>query len=232
MIPIRDNNPTVRPPIVTVGLIAACVLVFLWQATLAGEAGARAAFGLGTIPAVLFQTRSLPPAIELIAPELTLITSLFLHGGLMHLGFNMLYLWIFGNNIEDTLGHVRFVLFYLVCGVGATLAHAISDPTSEIPVIGASGAISGVLGAYLLLFPHARVTVVLPFLLVWPVFHLPAGIVLGIWFVMQLLSGLAGPAEGVAWWAHIGGFVLGMALLFVFRPARTPLFRRRRGPWG
>jgi membrane associated rhomboid family serine protease len=154
---------------------------------------------------------------------------MFLHGGFMHLAGNMLYLWVFGNNIEDVCGHGRFLVFYLLCGVAAAFAQALPNPTSEVPMIGASGAISGVLGAYLLLFPHARVYVLIPFWIVW-MHEIPAGWLLGFWIVFQLVSGLAaGSAEaGVAWWAHIGGFAAGMALIFVFRDRRFPIGGGRR----
>jgi membrane associated rhomboid family serine protease len=221
MIPIHDNNPTHRWPIVTVSLIVICVLVFFWQASLGPRAGTAAVYSFGFIPALLFADASLPPELAVVPAGATLFTSMFLHGGFMHLAGNMLYLWVFGNNIEDVCGHGRFLVFYLLCGVAAALAQALPNPTSEVPMIGASGAISGVLGAYLLLFPHARVYVLIPFWIVW-MHEIPAGWLLGFWIVFQLLSGVAaGSAEaGVAWWAHIGGFVAGMALIFVFRDRR------------
>jgi len=169
---------------------------------------------------------------------LTPFTSMFLHGGFMHLGGNMLYLWIFGNNIEDAMGHGRFIVFYLLCGVAAVFAQALPDPESAIPMIGASGAISGVLGAYLLLFPHARVLVAIPIGFYVHTMSLKAGIVLMIWFGMQIFSSLAaGDGPGVAWFAHIGGFVAGVALIPLFKyphvrllaPARTGGRWHRRG---
>ena len=160
---------------------------------------------------------------------MTLVTSMFLHGGFMHLAGNMLYLWVFGNNIEDVCGHGRFILFYLLCGLAAAFAQALPDPGSEIPMIGASGAISGVLGAYLLLFPHARVCTLVPIGFVFFT-TIRAGWLLGFWFVFQLLSGLgSNPAEGgVAFWAHIGGFVAGLPLILA--AARPELPARRGGP--
>ncbi len=233
MIPLHDDNPTTIKPVVTVGLIVACALAFLWQLSLGQPAGSKAVYSLGMIPAVLFGDRELPPNLMLVPPEATLITSMFLHGGWMHLIGNMLYLWIFGNNIEDAMGHGRFVVFYLVCGVAAALAQASLDQTSVIPMIGASGAISGVLGAYLVLYPKARVMVLVPLWIFWRIFHLPAMAVLGFWFVLQFINAaLAGEGGGgVAWWAHIGGFAVGMALILVFRHKHVPLFGRRRGPW-
>lgn len=236
MIPIKDENPTESPAYVTYGLIAACVLVFLWQQSLGAVGGERAVYALGFIPATLFTEVRLPPEVALVSPEMTLITSMFLHGGWMHLLGNMLYLWIFGNNIEEaTGGPVRFLLFYLLCGLAAALAQGFAAPTSVVPMVGASGAISGVLGAYLLLFPHARVLALVPIVFFLHFAQVPAILVLGLWFVLQLLYASfdsGGQGGGVAWWAHIGGFVAGMVLITVFRDPRFPLFGnpRRRGP--
>lgn len=152
MIPLHDDNPTSIKPYVTLALIASCTLVFLWQLSL-GSGGARAIYGLGVIPAVLLDTKVLHPSLVLVPPVVTVFTSMFLHGGWMHLIGNMLYLWIFGNNVEDAMGHGRFVAFYLLCGIAAVFAQVLPDPASTTPMIGASGAISGVLGAYLLLYP-------------------------------------------------------------------------------
>jgi membrane associated rhomboid family serine protease len=246
--PLKDDIPSRRRPIVTVGLIATCVLVFLWQASLTPSAGTYAVYSYGFIPAVLFGDAELPPELAVVPAVGTLFTSMFLHGGLMHLGGNMLYLWVFGNNIEDNLGHVRFLVFYLLCGIAAAFAQALPDPTSEIPMVGASGAISGVLGAYLILYPHARVHVIIPFGFLF-LHTIRAGWLLGFWFVFQLVSGLFTPADGggVAFWAHVGGFVAGMGLIFVMRDRRRGLWRgppsrgrsylprvtrRRPGPWG
>jgi membrane associated rhomboid family serine protease len=152
----------------------------------------------------------------------TFVTCMFLHAGLMHLLGNLLYLWIFGDNVEDRLGHVRFLLFYLLCGVGASVAHIAFNPNSPVPVVGASGAIAGVLGAYLLAFPRASVDTLVVLGIFITILRLPAFIVLGFWFVLQYLGGLqsmrmANMAGGVAWWAHVGGFVLGMLLLPIFQ---------------
>jgi membrane associated rhomboid family serine protease len=145
---------------------------------------------------------------------------MFMHGGLFHIGGNMLYLWIFGNNVEDTLGHIRYLVFYFACGLAAALAQVAVGPDSQVPMVGASGAVSGVLGAYLLLFPHARVTTVIIFGFFWRLARIPAVFVLGFWIVLQVLNGLGsfGASGGVAFFAHIGGFVAGMGLLFVLRP--------------
>jgi membrane associated rhomboid family serine protease len=246
--PLKDDIPSRRRPIVTVGLIATCILIFWWQVSLGARAGAYAVYSYGFIPAVLFGDAELPVDLAVLPPFATLFTSMFLHGGLMHLAGNMLYLWVFGNNIEDNLGHARFLVFYLLCGIAAAFAQALPDPTSEIPMIGASGAISGVLGAYLILFPHARVHVIIPFGFLF-LHTIRAGWLLGFWFAFQLLSGVFADSSqgGVAFWAHVGGFVAGMALILVMRDRSRRLWRgpptrgrsylprvsrRRPGPWG
>ena len=218
MIPIRDHNPTVRRPYVTITLIATCLMVYVWQVSLGTRAGVEAVYSFGFIPAVVLGDRTLPADLALLPAWTTLVSSMFLHGGILHLGGNMLYLWVFGNNIEDAMGHGRFVVFYLLCGVAAAFAQVLPDPGSVVPMIGASGAISGVLGGYLVLFPHARVQVIIPFVFMW-LHEVRAGWLLGIWFLFQLLSGLgADPsAGGVAWWAHVGGFVAGVVLILPFR---------------
>jgi len=233
LIPLHDDNPTAITPIFTVAFIAACILVFLWQLGL-GETGNQAAvMALGVIPAVLLDRAALPPELALVPAALTPLTSMFLHGGFMHLAGNMLYLWIFGNNVEDAMGHVRFVVFYLLCGIAAVFGQVLQDPGSEIPMIGASGAISGVLGAYLLLYPHARVLVAIPLGIIIQTVRLPASIVLGMWFVIQIFSSLmAGGGPGVAWFAHIGGFIAGLALIPVFRRRNVRLFNAARRDWG
>ena len=245
MIPLHDDNPTDITPVVTYVVIGLCILAFLWQLSLGQSGGERAVFSLGLIPAVLFHQATLPDEMVIVPPATTLLTSMFLHGGFMHLAGNMLYLWIFGNNVEDSMGHGRFITFYLLCGVAAGLAQALMNPGSEIPMIGASGAISGVLGAYLLLYPHARVLVIVPLGLFSTLMRLRAIWVLGFWFVMQLLlSGFSGSHQGgVAFFAHIGGFIAGMALIPLFKHADVPMFhpaqaisgdfrpRRRRDNW-
>ena len=229
MIPLRDDNPTSITPFVTYAFIAACVLAFLWQMSL-GEKGFEAAvLALGVTPATLLGDARLPPELYLVPPVATVFSSMFLHGGFMHLAGNMLYLWIFGNNIEDSMGHVRFVIFYLLCGVAAVLAQAWPNPDSTIPMIGASGAISGVLGAYLLLFPRAHVLVLIPLGAFSRMVPLPAMVVLGFWFVLQLISSALSDAGqgGVAFGAHIGGFVAGMILIPVFKYRHVRLFAPR-----
>lgn len=211
MIPIHDDNPTTLVPVWTYTLIALCVMVFLWQAAIGTRGESLIAYRYGLVPAVFLDRAALPPGVSTLPPLATVLTSMFLHGGFMHLAGNLLYLWIFGNNIEDALGHLRFVGFYLLCGLAAALAQALQQPDSTIPMIGASGAISGVLGAYLMLYPRARITVV------WPPFFLgalPAVVVLLFWILMQLINtALSDPGQpGVAWLAHVGGFGAGMVL--------------------
>ena len=229
MIPLNDHNPTRRFPLLTVALIVTCVLVYLWQFSLPEAQSLRAVYALGVVPAVLFDLRQLPPDIVLAPASVTVITSMFLHGGWLHLLGNMLYLWIFGNNVEDVLGRPLYLLFYTASGIAAVFAHAVPDMQSTIPMIGASGAISGVLGAYLLLFPRARILVVIPLGLYLYSTRLPALVVLGFWFVMQLVYGLLSSSEGggVAWGAHIGGFIAGMILIVLMRPRRVLSFTTR-----
>ena len=230
-LPLHDNAPRVliTHAWVTWGLIAACVLVyFLGQDS--GPEGQRLAYGLGVIPATLTGEAELTTEFYLVPAPATLVTSLFLHGGFMHLLGNMLYLWVFGDNVEDCMGHARFVAFYLLCGILAALTQVAADPGSVTPTIGASGAISGVLGAYLVLHPRAKVLV--PIVII-PL-YLPAFVLLLIWIGFQFLqawsSGAAG--GGVAWWAHIGGFLVGAILVVPFRYRAIPLFGAADPPGG
>lgn len=228
MFPLQDDNPTRRFPYLTVTFIVICVLVFFWQLSL-GQYMQRAIFSYGMIPASLFGLRDLPIELEAVPAWMTVFTSMFMHGGWMHIIGNMIYLWIFGNNVEDSMGHGRFITFYLLCGIAAAMAQALPNPGSTVPMVGASGAISGVLGAYLLLFPHARVLVAIPFGFYLHITRIPAGFVLGFWFLMQLISSAAagGQEGGVAFGAHIGGFIAGMALIPFFKEKSVPLFFSR-----
>ena len=236
MIPLRDDNPTAIQPAVTIALIVAASAVFLWQVTLPTDEEVLYVYALGVIPATLLGGEQLPPELYVVPPWMTILTSMFLHGGWLHLVGNMLYLWIFGNNIEDALGHVGFVLFYVACGAAAALTQSALDTDSAVPMIGASGAIAGVLGAYAVLHPRAHVLVLVPLGFFFPLVRLPALLVLGFWFVLQLVQGgLATPSDagGVAYWAHIGGFVAGLVLIFLFPRYSSAVSRRRpRGPWG
>jgi membrane associated rhomboid family serine protease len=224
VIPLHDDNPTERTPVVTILIIAICVLVFFYQASLPPRPGQALVFEYGAIPSVVFGHAQLPDEVVAIPAVMTLITSMFLHGGWMHLIGNMLYLWVFGNNIEDVMGHGRFIVFYLACGILAALSHAITDSTSQIPMVGASGAISAVLGAYVLLFPRAHVLVLIPGI---GMTRVAAGLVLGMWFVTQLISGgmsMGATGGGVAFFAHIGGFVAGMVLIGLFKQSHVRFF--------
>ena len=225
MFPLKDDLPTRTTPVITVGLIVLNALAFVYQVILeAGDlgegAGAAQAFVMefGLIPCRL--TGACAKVSDLPSPPLTIFTSMFLHGSVFHIAGNMLYLWIFGNNVEDTLGHGRFVVFYLASGVAAAVTQTLVGPDSRVPMIGASGAISGVLGAYFVLFPQASVLTLVILGFFWRLVRIPALVVLGFWMVVQILNGLGsfGAGGGVAWFAHIGGFFAGMGLLFLFRP--------------
>ena len=212
MIPLGDENPTRSKPLVTITFIVICCLIYLWQMSL-GQTGKRAIYALGVIPARLLEGGTLPVNLQWVSAEMTVITSMFLHGGFFHLAGNMLYLWIFGDNVEDILGKVPFVLFYLACGIIAVFTQAIPEPDSTIPMIGASGAISGILGAYVVFFPKHKVRVVIPFGFFIQILRLPAFVVLLFWFILQLINSAgAGTGGGVAFRAHIGGFVAGLVL--------------------
>lgn len=231
MIPLHDDNPTQGTPLVTLMLIGICIAVFLYQTNLSQQAAELFAFQYGAIPAIVFGQASLPEEAVAIPVALTLVSSMFLHGSWMHLLGNMLYLWIFGNNIEDVMGHAKFVLFYVLSGILAALSHALTDPSSQIPMVGASGAISAVLGAYILLFPRAHVLVLLPMI---GMTRVAAGIVLGMWFVTQLISGgmsMGAAGGGVAFFAHIGGFIAGMALIGLFKRKEVRFFAPDRSTW-
>jgi rhomboid family protein len=229
-LPLYDDSPKTRLPVIATALIAACTMVFLWQLGLDENASEDIGFSYGMVPAVLFGYAELPARLQTVPPAVTLVTSMFLHGGLLHLLGNMLYLWIFGKAVESALGPMRFLVLYLLCGVAAALTQALTDPAAEVPMIGASGAIAGVLGAYLVLFPRSNVVVLLWIIIFVRLIALPAVILLGIWFALQLLSALSmQPGEaGVAFWAHVGGFIAGMALVLVLRPPGVSIMQQRR----
>lgn len=215
-IPLKDENPTSRFPYVTVIFISLNILIFLYQ-IFSPQGLEYYVYKMGAIPYEIthFKTITFFPPLSRVFPPLTLITSMFLHGTFLHLFGNMLYLWIFGNNIEDFLGSFRFVLFYLLSGLGASLIHIIFHPASQVPMIGASGAIAGILGAYLILYPGARV-LTLVFMWIVPI---PAAIILGLWFIAQVMN--IGIGGGVAWFAHIGGFLIGIALIRIYSRRRV-----------
>ena len=222
MIPLRDDNPTELPPIFTVGLIVACVAVWVVVQG-AGSSEPRLVASVCELGAIPAEITGRGAGGECSFGGLSwgaLFTSMFLHGSWMHLIGNMWFLWIFGNNIEDSMGHLRFLAFYVLTGLAAAGAHVITGPSSTAPVVGASGAISGIMGAYLILYPRARVLTLIPLGFFLRTAYLPAWVMLGYWFVLQALSAAVTPAEagggGVAFMAHIGGFVAGAALVKVF----------------
>ena len=218
MIPLRDTIRSKTVPFVNYALIAACGLVFLYELSL-GERAMHFVRAAGVTPAAVADTL-LRGRLD-VRVALTLLSSMFLHGGWMHLLGNMLYLYIFGDNVEDRLGHGGYLVFYILCGVASALVQVYMQQSSTAPLIGASGAISGVLGAYFLLYPRARVLTMIPLFVFFPVVELSAFFFLGFWFLLQFLQGLLGAGAGeagggVAWWAHAGGFVAGAVLLPVF----------------
>jgi membrane associated rhomboid family serine protease len=230
MIPLRDENPTRTTPFVNHALVAINVAVFVYQIWLVFDVGSDASNAfvqkLAVTPSLLLSP-SIWGQMPIPAP-LTILTSMFVHGGIMHLVGNMLYLWVFGDNIEDAVGHVNYLIFYLACGLGATIAQVIIAPGSTIPMVGASGAIAGVLGAYLVLHPHARVLTLVFLVIFVRIMYLPAALLLGIWFAIQIFSAFAGGGGGVAWYAHIGGFLVGVLLVGTFLGGSGGGGRRQR----
>jgi membrane associated rhomboid family serine protease len=229
VIPLSDDNPLDRTPVVTYALVAANLAAWLlWQLPLGLQ---ESVLRGGAIPYEILTFRDIGLR-DVVAPPLTVLTSMFLHGGWMHIASNMLFLWIFGNNVEDALGRVRFLAYYVACGVAAALAQTVAQATAgdvETPMVGASGAIAGVLAAYMTLFPRARVRTLIFFFVIF-VRDLPAGVLIGIWFGQQLLSALFGASgSGVAFMAHVGGFVAGLVL--VRAVGRHPGWRARRVYW-
>ncbi|PYS50021.1 MAG: rhomboid family intramembrane serine protease [Acidobacteria bacterium] len=220
MIPFRDNIPSRSFPLITISLILVNVFVFFYELSLGP--GLEPFIGqYGVTPALVFAwPRSDAPFLAVALPFLT---SMFLHGGWLHLIGNMWYLWIFGDNVEDRLGHMTYLIFYLLSGLGAGIVHTVFNPDTVVPSVGASGAIAGVLGGYLVSYPFAKVLTLVPIFMFLQVVEIPAMIVLGLWFVMQFFYGTASLAAtgaanagGVAWWAHVGGFVIGMVLIGLF----------------
>jgi len=235
VLPLDDDNPTTSKPYVTVGLMIACTLVYLWQHLWLSAAAMEQSIAVfGVVPAVLTGYQPQDPALVLLPPAATIVTSMFLHGGFLHLAGNMLFLWVFGNNVEDAMGHGRFVVFYVLCGLAAVIAQVLPNPGSIVPMIGASGAISGVLGAYMLLYPRARVLLGLPLgFLIVSLGRFPAVWVLAAWFVMQLFMGgvslsrqAGADTGGIAFSAHVGGFVAGLLLVTLFKRRDVPLWRQ------
>ncbi len=225
-LPLFDDNPTARRPIISWMILAICLLVFFWQVSLEGIQGQIAALQYGVVPALLFGYESLPAEIQKVPAFLSVFTSMFLHGDWLHLGSNMLYLWIFADNVEEAMGKIRFIVFYACCGLAAALMQSLIDPTSTIPMIGASGGIAGILGAYIMLHPKAAVRVLMIILIFIRVISLPAWLVLGVWIFGQFAAAPAALSTdgGVAYFAHIGGFLAGMALVPIFKLRNVPLF--------
>jgi membrane associated rhomboid family serine protease len=243
MIPLHDNIPTRHVPIVTWSLILANVIVFALELSLPAPVLEGVIYHLGLVPA-RFTDPAWGARVGLTANSLwPFLTSMFLHGGWLHIIFNMWALWIFGDNVEDRLGHARYLVFYLVCGVAAGVTMTLVTPGATVPTIGASGAIAGILGAYFIFYPTAEVIVLVPIFIFPLFFSLPAVLYIGFWFVLQFLTGTlslvsaSAAAGGIAWWAHVGGFLTGAVLC---RPLAPPVRRRRRaypdeygtvGPW-
>ena len=231
-LPLFDNNPTLTRPLITWMIIALCICGFIWQESLDFNAAHNIVYQLGFVPAVFFTPASLPADMSLVPTWSTVFTSMFLHGGWMHIGANMLYLWIFGDNVEASMGRLKFVLFYLLCGGAAAMAQAALDPGSTIPMIGASGGIAGVLGAYLMLHPKAAIRCFFLILIFFRFINLPAWLVLGVWIGGQFVAvpqALNETGGGVAYMAHIGGFLAGMALIPFFKYRHVALFDRDIG---
>jgi membrane associated rhomboid family serine protease len=218
LIPLRDYNPRNSFPVVTLALVVVNALVFVWQSTLGEQGVQQLVLSAGAIPQEITTLRDIGP-LALVPLPFTVFTAMFLHGGLMHLAGNMWFLWLFGDNVEDTLGRVRFLIFYLLTGAIGALAQVALMPSSPVPMIGASGAVAGILGGYILTFPHARVVSLVPIPFLWHVTPVPAWVFLGIWFLGQFFIG---SNSGVAWMAHVGGFLAGLGLVRLFTPSRRP----------
>ncbi len=225
MIPLKDDNPTSGRPIVTYFIIGLCVAIFLMQLSSQSYKTGQLFYSYGLIPSVLMGNKQLPIDLYIVPGYVTIFTSMFMHGGFMHLIGNMLYMWIFADNIEDNLGPTKFLIFYLLCGIGAAMTQVLMDTHSQVPMVGASGAIGGVLGAYLINHPNARVLVLIPFGFFSQLIKIKALYVLGFWFILQFISS----GGGVAYAAHIGGFVSGMILILFFNKKMKS--KVVKGPW-
>ena len=222
-LPLRDDNPLriIQFQYATLLIFAINVFVFIWQDSLPQMELVSVAMSGGLVPSVFLNGAKLPPEFANLPTEVTLITYMFLHGDWWHLAGNMLFLWVFADNVEDAMGFVRFILFYLICGIIAGLAHAFANPGSDGPLIGASGAIGGVVGAYMMLYPRVKMWVLafgrIPL-------KIPAYLMVGAWIAFQLFSVWMQDQSDTAWWAHIGGFLAGVALVFVFKRPGHPMF--------
>jgi len=227
MIPLKDDNPTSKKPIATYFLIGLCVLIFLFQLSSHSYKTGQLFYSYGLIPSVLMGYDQLPMDLYVVPAYFTIFSSMFMHGGFMHIIGNMLYMWIFADNIEDDLGQTKFVIFYLLSGIGAAMTQVFIDPHSQVPMVGASGAIGGVLGAYLINYPRAKVLVLIPFGFFSQLIKIKALYVLGFWFILQFISN----SSGIAYAAHIGGFVSGIILILFFNKKRKKINKIAKGPW-
>ena len=227
MIPLKDDNPTSGKPFVTYFIIGLCVLVFLIQFNSQSYKTGQLFYSYGLIPAVLMGHNQLPIDLYAIPGWITIFTSMFMHGGFMHLAGNMLYMWIFADNIEDNLGPTKFLIFYLLAGIGAGMTQVLIDTHSQVPMVGASGAIGGILGAYLINYPSAKVLVLIPFGFFTQLIKIKAIYVLGFWFILQFISS----GGGVAYAAHIGGFISGVILILFFNKKSKKINKIYKGPW-
>ena len=233
MIPLKDDNPISSRPTVTYFLIGMCVVVFFMQLGSESYRTGQLFYSYGLIPSVLMGHDQLPMDLYVVPAYMTIFSSMFMHGGFMHLIGNMLYMWIFADNIEDTLGQKNFIIFYLLSGIGAAMAQVLMDTHSQIPMVGASGAIGGVLGAYVINYPKAKVLVLIPFGFFSQLIKIRALYVLGFWFVLQFINSsiMSSQGGGVAYAAHIGGFVSGMILILFFNKITKRKIKVIKGPW-
>ena len=229
MIPLKDDNPTSGRPIATYILIGFCIFIFFAQLSSQSYKTGELFYSYGLIPSVLMGQKELPMDLYAVPGYITIFTSMFMHGGFMHLIGNMLYMWIFADNIEDNLGPTKFLIFYFLSGIGAAMTQVLMDTYSQIPMVGASGAIGGVLGAYLINHPNARVLVLIPFGFFSQLLKIRALYVLGFWFILQFISS----GGGVAYAAHIGGFISGMILILFFNKysVKHKKNKKTKGPW-
>ena len=233
MIPLKDDNPTENRPVVTYFIISLCILVFLLELSSSSYRTGELFYSYGLIPSVLMGHNQLPQNLIALPAYLTIVSSMFVHGGLMHLLGNMLYMWIFADNIEDALGQKKFIIFYLLSGIGAAMAQVLMDTSSQVPMVGASGAIGGVLGAYLVNHPKAKVLVLIPFGFFSQLIKIKALYVLGFWFILQFINSsmMSSSDGGVAYAAHIGGFLSGIILILFFNKSIKTKTKINKGPW-
>ncbi len=217
MIPIKDDIPSSTFPYVTISIIVLNIMVFVYELSLGPVIGEGFIYRTAVIPYEVVNLMDIDP-VSVLPPPFTLFSAMFVHSGFLHIAGNMLFLWIFGDNVEDALGHIGYLAFYLSTGVVASLAHIFTEPGSYMPMIGASGAVAGVLGAYILLYPRAQVKTLIFLFLFVTVAKVPAVVFLGLWFLLQVIS--SGGGGGIAWYAHIGGFVAGMAVVALLGPSR------------